>query len=139
LTSVNYISEVTEAYEPTGSLKWFELPAPFSIGNYGPFGLNYQSTQRYECLSVDCKINHVCGLEDTDESFCKENMTLADNLTRGGKCDCTGRLSPDADDDDVLVEDDYYYGHFCEFRKLASESEDEVQDDDDGDVAGAPV
>ena len=109
LKSVYFISEVTEAYEPTGPLKWFELPSPYSIGNYGPFGLNYQVSQRYECLSVDCEINHVCGLS-TITDYCK-NETLEDGVTRVGKCDCRA-----SNDEDEYFGVDYYYGHFCEFR-----------------------
>jgi hypothetical protein len=95
-TSVYFISEATEAYEPTGPLKWFKLPAPYSIGNYGPFGFNYRVSQRYECLSVDCDTNHVCGL---GSNSCEKDQPLAVNVT-GGSCDCI----------------DPYYGHFCEFQ-----------------------
>jgi hypothetical protein len=102
LNTVRFISEVTDDYEPTGPLKWFGLPYPFSIGNYGPFGFNYQVFNRYECLAVDCKINNVCGLGDD----CDDNQTL-ENGNVGGKCNwCASTFQA--------------YGHFCEFRNFTT-------------------
>lgn len=102
LGKVEWYSEVTNTFLPTGPLKWYSMNPRRSEGNYGPFGKEEEVQYIYECLSVNCASSRICGNSGT----CLENEPLfLDNeyVYPGGMCKCK-----EVDGREVR-------GHFCEY------------------------
>ena len=96
-------SEETDAFVPTGNLKWFPISANFAHP--------VEDHHRFESLLIDCSKRNICGPAGTcvDNSMPRINKSTIvkdkfvsisnhEQVMRGGKCMCVGG----------------YRGHFCE-------------------------
>lgn len=82
------ISKPTDSYSPAGEMEWMYKTITGAVGNYGPDGYVYASTERYNCYDVDCTVQDVCGVGGT----CNTNTSFYDSIHNDtftvGTCDC---------------------------------------------------